>query len=174
MVDLFFISRAEEEGDKDQDSNSAQKKLSNYDEEEEIEKASPNKNADDDDELEREDHEEGLEMDQDNNFDLDFRDKNEGTRETIIHKESNRTSRSNRYEVKDDDESAEVDDIFMEAEPQPEEKKVEEEKPATEEVHINGKVEVEEEKPVSNGTTEDTHKVEEEVKHEETQIQEQA
>lgn len=122
MVDLFFISRAEEEGGKDQDQNPIRKQLSNYDEDEEIEKASPNKNTDEDDELDRDYQEEGLDLDQDNHFELAFGDKEAGTRETIIHKESNRASRSNRYEIKDDDETADLDDVLVESEQTQEEK----------------------------------------------------
>lgn len=127
MIDLFFTSRAEEEGENHNDKNPIRKQYSNYDEDEEIEKASPNKNTDEDDELDREDQmEDGIDLDSDNHFDLAFGDNNNGTRETIIHKESGRASRSNRYEIKEDDETAELNDILVESE-EPEVFKVEEE-----------------------------------------------
>ena len=106
MVDLFFTSKAEEEGEKGNDQNSARNKFSGDDEDEEIEKASPNKqhNNDDDDELEREDNEDAVELGDDNNFDLAFGEKTSGTRDTIISKTDPTKNRSHRYEVEEDDE----------------------------------------------------------------------
>ena len=116
MVDLFFTSRAEEEHEKGNDQNSARKKFSQDEEEEEIEKASPNKhnNNDDDDELEREDQEERVELGDDDNFDLAFGDNNAATRDTIISKAEPQKNRSHRYEVMEDEDATELQDIQFE------------------------------------------------------------